>query len=51
MGFKTKFTRRELLAGAAAAMIVPPWDSRVQMPNESLVPFRYGASDEGLEVL
>jgi pimeloyl-ACP methyl ester carboxylesterase len=51
MGFKTKFTRRELLAGAAAAMVVPSWASRVQLPNESLVPFRYRATDEALEDL
>ena len=39
MGFETKFTRRELLAGATAAMVVGSWASKVQLPNESLVPF------------
>jgi pimeloyl-ACP methyl ester carboxylesterase len=51
MGFETKFTRRELLAGATAAMVVGSWASKVQLPNESLVPFRYRATDEALEDL
>ncbi len=51
MGFETKFTRRELLAGATAAMVVPSWASKAQLPNESLVPFRYRATDEALEDL
>jgi pimeloyl-ACP methyl ester carboxylesterase len=48
MEFETKFTRRELLVGAAAAMAVPSWASKAQLSNESLVPFRYRATDEAL---
>jgi epoxide hydrolase len=51
MAFETKFTRRELLAGATAAMVVGSWASKTQLPNESLVPFRYRATDEALEDL
>jgi len=48
MGFETKLTRRELLAGATVAMVVPSWASQAQLPNDSLVPFRYRATDEAL---
>lgn len=53
MGFETKFTRREVLAGAAAAMVVLPGcrASSAQLPHESLVPFRYRATDAALEDL
>src|ERR1700680_840560 len=51
MRFEAKFTRRELLAGATAAMVVPAGAFKAQTPNDSLVPFRYRATDEALEDL
>jgi pimeloyl-ACP methyl ester carboxylesterase len=51
MGFETRFTRRQVLAGAAAAMVIPPWIFGSKNPDDSIVPFQYRATDAALEDL
>lgn len=51
MGFETKFTRRQLLAGAVATMAAPPCAFCAQPLDESIVPFQYHASEAAIQDL